>query len=464
MRATITICLFFFANSAWPCLFEIENAELDATCSSDITSYELDTYYSMRPPKISVQPQPEFNQVKVGAKTYSLPASFSIFDKTTKENEKVKLEFRKQNKTFRTVTIHKLPKDFPNMKVRGRASPGYFVMAAMRVNGDRSFALILDHEGGIVFSRAFDRIICDFRKHGSVYIASAVEMMLSVSMLGHFKIYSDPLQEVGEIKPDDVKTDWGGFPLDLHDLIYLNKDHYFYIRTYPVHDLYWGCVLRNEIVEVKNGSHEVVFSSDPYLWYQDRNRINWPVMSVLQCKAYFHLNSMQNLGDRRFLLSARATNEIYLWSDRAPFKGWALGPDSKTMFADLEVTDWLGQHTPDLWAETNQIILFDNGRSTRFGDFGPIKKSSSLVRVTLSPDLIPVSSQRLNVFADHLADSMGSTQWYDADTVVIGAGYSIVPKKFDIQEMTLSSRKLNFEVRFLDRNVMIYRAHKVKSL
>ncbi|MFN8790806.1 MAG: hypothetical protein ACK5Y2_05045 [Bdellovibrionales bacterium] len=464
MRIAVVLALFLVLLPALACLFEIENSDLDSTCSSDITSYQLDTYYALRPPKIKIKSAKEFDRIRVRNVTYPTPREFVVFDRITRENELVEIEFLKGSKTYRKIRIQKLPKEFPKMKVQGEASPGYFVMAAMRVNGSKSFALVLDQKGNIVFFRAYSDIVCDFQKQGSKYFVSRVEKMVRVSMLGYLDVYSDLLKQEGKIEKQNVKTDWGSLPVDLHDFIYLNDNHYFYIRNYPAHDLFWGCVLQNEIVEYKDGVEKVIFSSQPFLSYKEIDHVRWPIFLLIQCHSYFHLNSMQYLGMRRFLLSSRSKNEIYLWSDLSPIQGWVLGARSEGLSPDLVVRDWLGQHTPDYSREAQQIVMFDNGKDAKPGLWSHRSESSSIVTVDLDQNLNPVRSKRILRLSGHTADTMGSTQWFDKDTVTIGAGHSVIPKKFDLKELSLNPLKVTFNLVFLDKHVMVYRVRKIKSL
>lgn len=465
MRFSLGAFILCCSINAGACLFEIENADLDTTCSSDVTSYELDTYYALRPPRLKFIAQSEYDRVRIGGRTTKLPASITIFDKQDLSRRTVAIEFLKGTKLYRKVILNKIPHDFPEMQVEGEASPGFFLLAPTRFDGRRSFALILDHKGNVIFFRAFDKAANNFRKQGAYFTISLIERMLPTSAMGVHVVYNNPLEEIHRFSGKSAETRWGQFFLDVHDMIYLNPEHYFYIKTYPEDDLFWGCVYHNEIVEYRDGKEKVIFSSRPYLKYENLSRLRWPIlMSVHQCKNYFYLNAIQNIEGRLFLLSSRATNGVHLWSDLSPVKIWDLGAQFKNQFSNLTVLDWVGQHTPHYFAETNQIILFDNGQAPNLSSLAYNPYFSSLVLIDLDDEKKPVKSERLAIFGSYQASSMGSVDWYDRDTIVIGTGHSFGERPFDLAELKLGSRSLVYKVKFKDPHVMNYRVYKVRDL
>jgi hypothetical protein len=258
------------------------------------------------------------------------------------------------------------PADLPSFYVEqlpGEVSDGYlFVSMFNRQIGRRSYHLILDDQGDLVYFQALDDIASstDFKLQPNGLLTYFSPREGNVA----YTVMNNNYQVVREIRAEDDPETGKVYTIDNHDLQLLNNGHALYMisdtRIIDLSDIVPGGSEETEVI----GCVIQELDSDNNLVFQWRS---WDYIGLPDTYApfdrsplrYTHCNALEADNDGNLLLSSRNLNEITKIDRASGEIIWRMG-GRQNEFEFLNDGGFTFQH--DIRRLNNgHITLYDNG-------------------------------------------------------------------------------------------------------
>jgi hypothetical protein len=394
---------------------------------------------------------PGAHDVVFDGQTYAvgewIPVSLSL-----EKNESREMLFRNPSgSVIRRATIWSLPTDFPILNVStNNPTPGEVLLAVNRSGSSNSasFLIILDEAGSPTFYRRgarmmnFDR----FEIGGSLYYTFIEETSGDAVVLDENFLEFDRVR----LQPFNGST-WT--EVDVHDFRMLAPGHYVLpayvpkiVNNDPARPGQNVPVIAAVFQEVLNGS--VVMH-----WDSTDHPELYALSKTPNSQDYVHLNSVEiDPNDGHFITSNRHLDNVMKIHRTTGEILWILG-GLGDQFGLLPEQMPSRNHDARISAD-GFLTLFDNGNAS---------SRSRALRMSLDEVNMSVLGFEEYDLDDHFSVAMGSTQFLDPGTVLVGWGLRR-PNESDVTEWEVGSGIKRFEL-WLNANdgtgrSLSYRARK----
>lgn len=358
--------------------------------------------------------------------------------------EDIVVRFVKSPNETTTYTIHYLPEDLPEAHTITQNNPaeGYILinMFELTATGPKeySYIAILNNEGFPVYYKKLPyKAVINFKYFET--IDNKKRFSYSINDTGKTVIMNEKFEILQELALLPYNGH-GSYPIDNHDFIYLNDNHYILpgIITRENVDMtaYGGSnavdlvevviqeILNNQVVFEWNSANypELLAATDPvyYAQYATNPKVD-----------YFHFNSLSiDPNDQNFIVSARHTNQLYKINRTSGEIMWRFGGSSDNF--NLSGNEIISHPHHATILPNGRLLVFDNGvtktpKQTRIAEFeiDPINSTANLTYEYFD--------------IGRYFDIMGSVQKLDNGNYFIGWGGNVTSQvnanKSDITEI-----------------------------
>jgi arylsulfate sulfotransferase len=334
-----------------------------------VTDYTMTSLTSLFPIEVTARADPTLHLTINGHEAATgVPCSLTL-----RPREDVVVSVASSIGEQRTYTVHYLPPTLPSYTV-AKLNPAlmgneniFLTPLPTPENPENAWLLVVNREGDPLYYRALPpAIVGDFKQHplpgGKVVYSYAVST-------GTVHLLDDHFREIGEVAllPN---RDHGALPVDLHDFILLDDDHYVVLAQYErAVDLSsfnsaWASpapVLAAVVQEIDHG--KVLFeweSTDVPSLYTDS--VDGNAFTTAEPSDYVHMNSIQvDPADGNFILSLRHTNSVLKLDRSTGAPIWTLGGASDQFGLTAEQRFSHQHHARKL--DDGTLLIFDNGNN-----------------------------------------------------------------------------------------------------
>jgi Arylsulfotransferase (ASST)/Cadherin-like beta sandwich domain len=333
-----------------------------------VTDYTITALGSLFPIEVTALADPKLH-LTINSHDAAAGAPFSL---TLRPREDVVVSVESSAGEKRTYTVHYLPPSLPSYTV-AKLNPA--LMGSEKIfltpwpDTDNGWLLVVNRDGDPLYYRSIaPTFATDFKQHqlpgGKVVYSFAVSNEKVHLLDDHFR-------EIGEVAllPN---RDHGALPVDLHDFILLDDDHYVVLAQYektvdlsPLNTA-WASAVRvvaNIVQEVDHG--KVVFeweSTDVPSLFTDSVDGNAFTSTSDPASDYVHVNSIQvDPADGNFIISLRHTNSVLKLDRSTGATIWTLGGISDQFGLTAEQRFSHQHHARKL--DDGRLLIFDNGNN-----------------------------------------------------------------------------------------------------
>ena len=257
---------------------------------------------------------------------------------------------------------------------QGKARPGRFVLAPFDLNHNHTCLIMINEKGEQVFSRSNDTVT-DFRPepfaNGKLFSFMQISDFIPIdAWFGSRHIMDESFHEVALIN-FQLPTDVGNMDMNSHEFVYFGPDHFAALYYLPEIDFVGRCIIRAEVLEMKNGVEVFKWTEDSVNFPFQENSTDAVFFRKQKCFDNLHINSFQKLeSPTGYLISARNGNWIGFIPKYSPQRSWYFGGELDEFGIEAKA-QFHGQHGANLDTNNNTLILFDNG-------INPMRKNESL--------------------------------------------------------------------------------------
>ncbi|TQQ84824.1 hypothetical protein EXD82_04150 [Peptacetobacter hominis] len=422
---------------------------------------------------IKIKDISEVEQIKINDIEYPVKSELKYSISSIDDENKIKLsvKFSDDNGTY-DYYINTMSTDFPGYSVKAESPyDGDYYMTTH--NEEHNYVFVLNEDGSMKYYKETESNPFNFQKvtteDGDIrylYMDTLKDKSYRISSIGYsptqLVVLDENYNEINNIMMSEYDTIEEGDPLENHDYIYIDDNHYILssyqqVTATNIPDSVSGGktpeVVEEVIQEVKDG--KVVWqwrsSQYPELYAQSKegNTYSEENDSALD---YLHFNSMTiDESDGNLVCSFRNLDEVVKINRKTGEIMWTLGGDGDD-FSMTEEQKFSRQHHVT-FTDDGYITVYDNGDKN---------ESTRIVKLKLDEKNMKVTEYASYDIGDFYK-YMGSVSEVDKDNQVfmIGTGGKTSEQDTVAFEKNFSTGEVYFEFGF-DSGESMYRCHKIK--